>query len=145
MSLVQWRGLHGRNHAQGLEARDVRGREDLGVLDPETVPRPAPGAERGLVGVQDHAVGGVADGMGGDLEALGQRALQDRAQGLRRDRGQAACAGLVGVRLEQQRAAGSERAVRHDLDRADGEAAVPQADLRGQRGRGGQESRRPSA
>ena len=56
-------------------------------------------------------------------------ALQQLREGLAVHREQAAGGGLVGVGLQQQRAARAQRAVGHHLDRAHGEAAVAQADL----------------
>ena len=114
--------LHGGEDAQLPEARDVRGVEDLRVLDAEAgVLRRRVLAEGRLVGVEHDPVGAVPDGVGPDLEAVGEgeaRGLQDPLG--RRDQ-QARVAGVVRVGLEERRATGAERAVGVELDRADGQ------------------------
>ena len=67
------------------------------------------------------AVGAIADRVDAELVAVGHRQPRGLADRLDRRGVEAGAVRLVGVRLEQPRAARAERAVDLPLDRADGE------------------------
>ena len=108
-------GLHGGDDAKLLEARNVGGVDDLGVLD--AIARGAGNA--GLrIGVEGHGGGLVADGVEAKLEAC-LRALDGHLVQLRlRVLGQARVAGIVGVRRLQGGGSRAERAIHEALQEA---------------------------
>ena len=67
---VREQRLRGRDHTQGLEARQVREPRDLDVLDAVPAPRRAVHLRRVLVRPQGLVDGAVADGVKEDLEAF---------------------------------------------------------------------------
>jgi hypothetical protein len=116
------RRLHRRHDAQAQEALEVGGRDDLTVLDAEAGRRALTREARRLVGVENRAIGGVADRVHAQLHARIGAPLRQLPQS-RRHR-QPAVAGPVRVRFQQRRAARSQRPVGVALDRAHLQQAV---------------------
>ena len=121
--------LHGRHHAQLPEARDVGRAQVLRVLHPPAqVLLFGMLAKHPLVDVQHLAVGPVADGVNTELIPVLNGQLRGLADIGRVFGVQAAALRLVGVRLEQPRAARPQRAIHLPLDGADGEIIPARSD-----------------
>ena len=121
--------LHGWDHPERGEARDVVTVQRLRVLDAEAVISHRMRGERGLVRVEHHAVAAIADGMRRHLEARRERTLGDVLDVPRGAEQQPAVGRIVAVRLEQRGAAGSHGTISVELDAADPQAIVIEADL----------------
>jgi hypothetical protein len=98
-------GLHRRNDAELGKPWNVGVIEDLHVLDSKPVIDGRNRFERGFVGVERDAIAAVADRVRADLESTLKRARRDVAQMLGRGLEQAAVFWIVGVWVEQRRAA----------------------------------------
>jgi len=104
-------GLHGGDHPQAPEARDVGGGQVLRVLNAET-PVAAPAGL--LVHVQDQVIGLVADSVDGDLQAglVGPHDVLPHAALRYHLAGRKPCgSGRIQVRREEQRRGGTQGAV----------------------------------
>ena len=104
--------LHGGDHAELAEARDIGGADVLRMLDaPAQILLVGVGFEGVFEDVERFAIGAVADGVDAELEAV----LDGEFGGLADVGGivgvEAAAIGLVGVGREQPGAAGAERAI----------------------------------
>ena len=126
--------LHRRNHAELREARDVGVIEHLHVLDAKTVIDRRDRFERRFIRVERDAVAAIADRVRSDLEAVLERARRNVAQVLGRGLEQPGILGIVGVGIEERRAARAERAVGVELDGPNPEVAVVERALRARAG-----------
>ena len=119
------RRLDRGDHVERLEARDLRGVEDLRVLVAH--PQRLRGRHfllHALEHVHRHPVAAIADRVDAGLKAGLRRRERLRVDLVGRRGEEAGRAGLVAVRFEQRRAARAERAVRADLDRAHREPMI---------------------
>ncbi len=113
------RCLHRGDDVQPGEARDLGRIENLRVLVAHAqVARAGDLALHALEDVHDEPVRAVADSVDAGLESGLRRLERLRVDLVRRRRENAGVAGLVGIRLEQRRAARAERAVGANLNRA---------------------------
>ena len=105
--------LHRRDDAKLAEAGNIGSAEVLRVLHaPAQILAVAVVLpERGLVDVQHLAIGAIANGVDAQLHAVIDRDLRGLGQRLNGRRHESGALGLVAVRLEQPRAARTERAI----------------------------------
>ncbi len=125
--------LHGSDHAQFREARNVGWIDMLRMLD-----APSQGflirmlLEDGFVYIQHFAICAITDGVDAELIAVGNRELRGLpyiGRILRREpRSVRSSRRQVGVRLQHPRAARPKRAIHHALDGPNGEVVVGCAD-----------------
>src|SRR2546422_7659657 len=101
--------LHGGDHAELSKSRKVLGGHHLGMLDAgAAVARPIP-LHHSREGVERDAIGGVADGVKGELEASVVALDGQSLQLFRLEPQDAAGGGIIGVRRQQRRGARTQR------------------------------------
>jgi hypothetical protein len=112
--------LHGRNHAERVEALEVVRCDHLAVFDAEAVVAAgdAGGFQRALVGVESEAVTAVADCVRAHLKAGRESALRRRLDAVDGRQQQSEIARLVVVGFEEGRSARAQGAVGVELDGA---------------------------
>src|SRR5262249_23942878 len=119
--------LHARHHSETGEAWNVRGIQDLRVLDAKM--RAWAGAGQPLLeDVQHESVGTIADGMHPHVKAAARRFTGETLYFFRRHQDQPAVRRVVAVRRMESRATGAEGAVEPELDGAHGELPVSHGD-----------------
>ena len=123
------RRLHRRNHAELGEARNVYRIDNLRVFNspPRFLNLPLVRRhrfERAFVKIENHPIGAIANCVCLDLNASTQCFLKHRFQLFRFFGEVTGSLGRIAVRLEQRRAARTERAVENHFDRALGEMVI---------------------
>ncbi len=116
--------LHGRDHAEFREARNIVQRNDLGVLD-AVAQRRRLAALRPFEGVERHAVAEVADRVDADLESLAVRHPNEFVELLLRVKGEPAILRVVVIGLDHGCAAAAEGTVRVEFHGSNIEVIVP--------------------
>ena len=125
------RGLHGCGHAERGEAAQVVGVEELRMLDPRPQPTGLPALAGGGQGIQDGAVGRIADGMHRELEARVRAPARQIEQLIVPE--QRFSAPRIGERLEHPGGARAERAVGERLDGAEAKPVVAETAAQAER------------
>src|SRR3989441_1200985 len=118
-------GLHGGDHPQSGQARQVVGMEELYVFDAVPGAQPRRRAGVSFVGVEHPSVGAVADGVDGAPEPAGDRAFYEVSEFLPRVDGDP---GIPRLTVKWFQHAGSLRpqgAIGEDLHRSDAQPLIP--------------------
>ena len=110
--------LHGGDHTEARKARNVNGCQHLRMFNAETKVLSRPGiVDRAFIGIEDLCIGPVADRVRAYLEPCFHGRLHQCFQHGRGLHGDAAVAGIIGIRFDQSGPAGAERAIGVELHR----------------------------